>query len=102
MNDYKLYWFNTKEEGDAFLADENNDFRGYFRENKFDKPGWYHLYEYKQRCPRGCCYDYYIQLRDACSYLSELYSLVKYYDNKRMDTEADILNVKDIIAGPPE
>lgn len=93
MENYKLYWFNTKEEGDEFLKEEG--FGSLL--NRFTKPGWYHYYEYSKYMPCGCCRDDFCELRDPEDYLSELRNKSRALKDDLLNNEADIMNVSDII-----
>lgn len=57
MSDYKrLVREKVKAQTEQELYDKaGSDFR--VVKVNWDGPGWYLIYHYSQRCPRGCCYD---------------------------------------------
>ena len=66
-----FYWFDSKEDAEAYQRYQNGDdefaLGACRRDTYFESPGWYtyHSYEEVGRCRCGKCHDYFEDLRSA-------------------------------------
>ena len=46
---------------------------------KFDGPGWYLKLNYREKCPKGCCYDDVVELLSSDDVIIEVQDKMKEY-----------------------
>ncbi len=82
--------FRTKEEMEE--AAKGND----IQDTNWEGEGYYAVYRYSQRCPRGCCYDSVYETKPLVDHMAELedhieslQSSMKYY--RDLNSKYDLL-----------
>ena len=58
------------------------------KKGEWSGPGWYWIFTYSQRCPRGCCYDSVIEAITAKELADELRESMIYLAQRLRDARA--------------